>query len=121
MVSCVVEREVNWTSQGELHAFHFETGGHHYGWCCSSQFRRECLYLVGLHAHNPELNLSLVDAMAVQARIREVIQPVYGEWLEVEASPKIVDRQPPNVRWLGWLWILTGAVWAGLICLLVAD
>ena len=77
------------------------------------------MYSVGVLAHNPELNLSLVDAIAVQSRMREVIQPELGEWLEVEAEPIATELHPPDVRWVGWVFIVSGGMWLALGCLVV--
>jgi len=103
------ERHVGWSKRGEMFTFRFKKGGHTYLWSCTEALRAECLLSVTLDAHNPELNLSLVDASAVHARIREVIQPE-REWLIVEAVPvesAVDDGAYDKDRW--WLLSVLGA------------
>jgi hypothetical protein len=80
------ERHVNWSVREGVYEFRFEKHGHKYRWRCTEAFRAECLHAVTLDAHNRDLNLSLVDAVFVQDKIRTVIQSD-REWLIVEAAP----------------------------------
>ena len=113
------ERTINWSLQDGVYAFRFEKYGHKYLWRCTEATRRECLHAVGLDAHNRQLNLSLVDAVFIQSRMREVIQP---DWLEVEAEPieSATELHPSDVRWLGWVFIVTGATWLGFLVMAAA-
>jgi len=115
------ERHVDWSRRGEVYEFRFQKYGHQYLWQCTEATRRECLHAVTLDAHNRELNLSLVDAVFIQTRIREVIQPEYGNWLEVEAEPieSAVELHLSDVRWLGWVFIVSGGMWVVLGFLVV--
>ncbi len=111
------ERHVGWSKRGEVYEFRFEKCGHQYAWRCTEATRRECLHAVGLDAHNRQLNLSLVDAVFVQDKIREVIQPEYGNWVESEAMPaeSVADD---DLRWLG-LAIVGGLVFWVMLGFLV--
>lgn len=117
MDSYATERHVGWSKRGEVYEFRFEKCGHQYAWRCTEATRRECLHAVGLDAHNRQLNLSLVDAVFVQDKIREVIQPEYGNWVESEAMPaeSVADD---DLRWLG-LAIVGGLVFWVMLGFLV--
>lgn len=120
-----VERHVDWSKRGEMYTFRFEKNGHRYLWQCTEVTRRECLHAVALDAHNRELNLSLVDAVFIQDRIRDVIQPERSEWLEVEAAPvesAVEANEYEKDRWwllsflaasiVFWGWCFTLAIMA---------
>lgn len=106
-----VERHVDWSKRGEMYTFRFEKHGHTYMWSCVAEARKKCMRLVTDDAHNPGLNLSLVDATYVNERIREVIQPEFGSWVEVEAAPAedVVELDHSDVRWIGWVFSVSGA------------
>lgn len=112
-----VERHVDWSKRGEMYEFRFQKYGHQYLWQCTEATRRECLHAVTLDAHNRGLNLSLVDAVYIQDRIREVIQPEYGNWVESEVMPaeSVADD---DLRWLG-LAIVGGLVFWVMLGFLV--
>ncbi len=123
MDSYATVRDIAWSKRDEVYEFRFQKHGHNYVWRCTEALRAECLHAVTLDAHNRELNLSLVDAVFIQDRIREVIQPEYCEWVEVEAAPveiaAEIEFHPPDVRWLGWILIVSGATWVWFISLIV--
>lgn len=116
------QRHVNWSVCKGVYTFRFDKHGHQYRWICTESFREECLLSVTLDAHNRELNLSLVDAVFIQDKIRSVIQPEFGEWLEVEAGPIESDWSSDydKDRWwllsflaasiVFWGWVLTQVV-----------
>ena len=111
------ERHVDWSRRGEVYEFRFQKYGHQYLWQCTEATRRECLHAVTLDAHNRGLNLSLVDAVYIQDRIREAIQPEYGNWVESEVMPaeSVADD---DLRWLG-LAIVGGLVFWVMLGFLV--
>lgn len=103
MDAYATDRQVNWTVQNGEYEFRFEKYGHNYLWRCTELLRSECLRAVSLDAANPNLNLSHVDAVFITGKIREVIQPEMGDWIEVEAAP--IERSAEvkvdkgSVRW----------------------
>lgn len=109
MDSYATERHVNWCVRDGVYEFRFAKHGHQYRWICTEAFREECLLSVTLDAHNRDLNLSLVDAVFVQDKIRTIIQPE-REWLIVEAAPvesAADDGAYDKDRW--WLLSVLGA------------
>ena len=114
------ERHVAWSKRGEVYTFLFQKHGHTYMWSCIAEARKKCMRLVTDDAHNPGLNLSLVDATYVNERIREVIQPEFGSWVEVEAMPAedAVELDHSDLRWLG-LAIVGGLVFWVMLGFLV--
>lgn len=115
------ERHVGWSKRGEVYEFRFKKHGHTYMWSCVAEYLKKCMRLVTNDAHNPNLNLSLVDATYVNERIREVIQPEFGEWIEVEASPIDSERmvELPNTDWLGWVILASGSFLVLLFSMIV--
>lgn len=114
MDSYAAERTVAWSKRGEVYEFRFDKHGQTYIWRCTGALRRECQRAVILDAGNRELNLSHVDAVFILDRIRNVIPPERGDGLEDEA---VVEET--NVRWLGWVFIVTCATWAWLVALIL--
>lgn len=116
-----VERHVPWSKRGEVYEFRYEKHGHKYLWRCTEAMRRECLLSVTLDAHNRKLNLSLEDATFIQSRIREVIQPEFSEWIEVEASPIESESlvKLPKTDWLGWVILVSGSFLVLLFSMIV--
>jgi len=101
MGCCAIQTVMCWSVCGDLAVVEFFRGDDHYVFGATAKTLQGSLRLVGQCAANPELSLTWGDAAQITKSLRQIVpEPIVT---------------PPNVAWLGWVFIVSCAFWIFLV------